>query len=254
MKISLTFLGTGTSHGIPMIACDCDVCTSDNPKNTRYRTSVWLRYGSTSIIIDTPPEFRLQAITHGIRHVNAVLYTHFHADHVHGIDDLRRYNQIQQTSIPCYGTPHTIKNIIAQHAYINQPRKEGGGIPHLDLRPLENSLTIGAHTITPIPIYHGSMPIRGFRIGNIAYMTDCNRIPEKSYEKLTGLDILVIDALRFRPHSTHFTIDQALAEIEKIKPKRAYLTHMCHDIDHDTVENTLPPQCHLAYDGLELSS
>jgi phosphoribosyl 1,2-cyclic phosphate phosphodiesterase len=251
-NIKITFLGTGTSHGVPMIGCDCPVCKSDNPKNNRWRSSIWVQYKDTSIVVDTATEFRLQALKYNIKKIDAVLYTHFHADHVHGIDELRRYNEMQKSAVKCYGNKLTIKGIKKQHDYINKVKKEGGGIPSLDLISVQNNFTVGDLEIIPIKLFHGKMPILGFRFLNIAYLTDCSSIPEESYGKLKDLDVLIINALRHRPHSTHFTLAQALEQSRKINAKKTYFTHICHDIEHEKENKSLLKNCELAYDGLEI--
>ncbi len=229
--MELTFLGTGTSHGIPVIACDCVNCNSLTPENNRLRSSVLIKNRETSILIDTTPEFRIQALREKINNIDAVLYTHTHADHLHGIDDLRPFSM--NKSIPLYGLKEQLQEIEDRFPYIfNSTIQKGGGKPNLYTTPINKTVVIGKFTITPIPVKHGLIDILGYRINNIAYITDCSKIPDESYDLLKNLDILVIGALRFREHSTHFTIEQAIDEIEKISPKKAYFTHLCHDVDH----------------------
>lgn len=236
--MEVTFLGTGTSHGIPVITCNCKVCRSEDPRNRRYRSSLHIKTAKTSIIIDTTPEFRLQVIRTHINSVDGVLYTHVHADHLHGIDDLRPYSKDRDVTI--FGRERDLLEIKERFPYIfGTTLQLGGGKPQLICNPIENSFYIDDLNITPIPIKHGKLDIYGYRLGNVAYLTDCNYIPEESYKLLENLDTLIIGALRYREHSTHFNIDQAIEEIKKINPKNAYLTHLCHDVDHEELLNYL---------------
>lgn len=229
--MEVTFLGTGTSHGIPVLTCSCDVCRSKHSENMRLRSSLYIKSDKTNIIIDTTPEFRIQAIRENITSIDALLYTHTHADHLHGIDDIRPYSV--KKHIPVYARKDVITDITNRFAYIfNQTPQKGGGKPNLILNEIDDTIIIKDLTITPIPIKHGVLDINGYRINNIAYLTDCSFIPESSYDLLKDLDVLIIGALRYREHSTHFNIDQAIIEIEKINPKRAYLTHICHDVEY----------------------
>lgn len=236
--MEVTFLGTGTSHGIPVLTCSCNVCKSEQLENKRLRSSILLKTESTTILIDTTPEFRIQAIRENITKINAVLYTHTHADHLHGIDDVRPYSV--KRHIPIFGNKEVINEITLRFPYIfGSSAQKGGGKPNLIPKIILEPQKIGNCIITPIPIKHGILNINGYRINNVAYLTDCSEIPQNSYELLKDLDILIIGALRYRKHPTHFNIDQALEEIRKIKPKRAYLTHICHDIEHFTLIDEL---------------
>lgn len=248
--MKVTFLGTGTSHGIPVIGCTCSVCTSTNPKNKRSRCSVWVEDENTSIVIDTAPDFRQQALRQGIGTLDAILFTHAHADHVHGLDDIRPFSWTQ--TVPVYGNRATIEEIQVRFQYIFIETQKGGGKPKILLNEIKTSFQIGTLAVIPVPIFHGKLNILGFRIGSFAYITDCSGIPEESYPLLTDLDVLVIGALRYKAHETHFSVSQALAEIEKIKPRRAYFTHLCHRIEHASLSSELPGHIRPAWDGLTL--
>ncbi|MGL1893586.1 MAG: MBL fold metallo-hydrolase [Spirochaetaceae bacterium] len=257
--MKLTFLGTGTSHGIPVLTCSCNVCTSDREKNRRLRSSVYIESETTKLLIDTTPEFRIQGIKHNITQIDAIFYTHTHADHLHGIDDIRPYSV--KKSIPLYGLPENMLEIKERFPYIfGETVQKGGGKPNLIPHEIFEPVTIGDLNITPIPLKHGVLDIYGYRINNIAYLTDCSGIPVESYTLLKDLDILIIGALRYTEHSTHYSIDQAIEQIEKIKPKRAYLTHLSHALDHYTLEEELIKKELLikkikpAHDGLCLKS
>ena len=252
--IRLLFLGSGTSYGVPMIGCDCAVCRSADPRDKRTRASALVRAGEKNILIDSSTDLRAQALRHNIRHVDAVLYTHSHADHLHGIDDLRSFSRRARKPIPAYGDAHTVSVIREHYAYIFEDKEFtlGWGIPRLELRVIRSPSAICGVRVTPVPLLHGQRVILGYRIGGLAYLTDCSEIPEESLPLLKGLDMLVIDALRPRPHPTHFSIPEALQTIERLSPRRAYLTHMTHNVEHAATEATLPENVHLAYDGLEI--
>lgn len=245
------FLGTGTSHGVPMIGCSCDTCTSTDPRDQRWRPSIAITLrGGTTLLVDTSPDLRAQALRFGLARVDAILFTHPHADHLLGLDDIRRYNVLQRAAIPCYGNPHTIDEIRRVFAYAFEPVQHGGGIPQLSLFRLAGPCCLGGVTVTPVPVMHGVLPIYGYRVGAFAYLTDCSAIPESSLSLLEGVRVLTIDALRHRPHPTHFTVEQALATIERVRPDRALLTHVCHDLRHAPTSAGLPRGVELAYDGL----
>ncbi len=250
--MKITVLGSGTSHGVPMIGCDCAVCTSTDPRDRRTRPSIVVRYDDATILIDTSPELRLQAVTNGLLHVDAVLYTHTHADHTHGIDDLRAFNMRQGAAIPLYGSRASMDDIDARFGYIFRPTWLGGGLPMLDLHAVDGdgSFEIRGRAVTPVPVLHGMLPVFGYRFGRFAYVTDASAIPETSLALLHGLDVLILDALRFREHPTHFNIPQALDVIARVKPRQAYLTHLTHDVMHARDDRELPNGVALAYDGL----
>lgn len=245
-------LGTGTSHGVPMIGCDCAVCTSTDPRDRRSRASIVIQTGDgLSVLIDTTPDLRSQALAHNVRRVDAIVYTHSHADHVMGLDEVRRYNVLQKTAIPCYGDEHTLRDLRRIYSYIfeaDAPR--GGGIPQVVLSCVAGEFCVGAATFVPVPVMHGSRTILGYRIGSFAYLTDCSGIPDGSWPLLRGVRTVVLDALRERPHPTHLSVNQALTIVDQLAPERAYFTHMCHDLPHAATCARLPAGVELAYDGL----
>jgi phosphoribosyl 1,2-cyclic phosphate phosphodiesterase len=250
---TVRFLGTGTSHGVPMIGCRCGVCRSADPRDRRLRPSIYLSLADgTRVLVDTTPDLRSQALAHDLDRVDAILFTHCHADHVMGLDEVRRFNVLQQASVPCYGDRRTLDELRRTFAYIFEAPDEGGGIPKVTLHPVDAPFTIGAQTITPVPVLHGRRPIFGYRFGGFAYLTDCSAIPDESWPLIEGLDTLVIDALRHRPHPSHFTVAGALAVIERAAPRRALLTHICHDLGHAATGANLPNGVDMAYDGLTL--
>lgn len=249
----LTFLGTGTSHGVPMIGCACAVCRSSDPRDKRLRPSIYLELADgTSTLVDTTPDLRMQALTFDVTRVDAILFTHCHADHVMGLDEVRRFNILQGAAIPCYGDARTMKEIRRTFRYIFEATEKGGGIPKIHLYPIAGPFSVGRQEFVPVPVRHGGSTVLGFRAGRFAYLTDCNGIPEASWPLLEGLDVLVLDALRHRPHPTHFTVAEALAVVERLRPGRTLLTHICHDLPHEATNAALPPGVELAYDGLKI--
>ena len=250
----ILFLGTGTSHGVPMIGCTCAVCTSTDPRDTRLRPSIYLDVpGYAKILVDTGPDLRQQALTHGVTRIDAVLFTHGHADHVLGLDEVRRFNVIQGGPIPCYANASTWETLRHTFHYIfdGVPRL-GGGIPQLEVHEIAGPLSVQGVRVLPVPVWHGQMPVLGFRFGDFAYLTDCNRLADEAWELLEGVDTLVIDALRHKPHVTHFNLAEALDVVARVKPRRAYTTHMTHDLAHAATNARLPAGVELAYDGLVL--
>jgi phosphoribosyl 1,2-cyclic phosphate phosphodiesterase len=247
----VTFLGTGTSHGIPMIGCRCPTCLSADPHDRRWRPSVRIELpGGLSVLVDASPDLRAQALAFGIDRVDAILFTHGHADHVLGLDEVRRYNSLQEAVIPCFGDDRTLAEIRRTFAYVFSPPAEGGGVPQLALFPVAGPFCLGGQEFVPVPIWHGRQTILGYRLGTFAYLTDCSAIPDESWPLLAGLDLLALDALRDRPHPTHFTLAEALEVIARLKPGRTLLTHLCHDLAHAETSRRLPPGVALAYDGL----
>ncbi len=245
-------LGTGTSHGVPMIGCECDTCRSTDARDRRSRASIYIQIsGGPSVLVDTTPDLRMQALTHGIKRVDAIVYTHSHADHVMGLDDVRRFNMLQKSSIPCYADQRTLDDLRRIYAYVFDPdTPRGGGVPQIVTARVMGEFCIGAATFVPVPLLHGSRTILGYRIGSFAYLTDCSAIPDSSWPLLAGVRILILDALRNRPHPTHLSVEQALAIVERLAPERALFTHMCHDLPHAATCARLPAGVQLAYDGL----
>lgn len=249
----LTFLGTGTSHGVPMIGCECAVCRSDDPRDRRSRPSVLLDLPPLSVLIDTSTDLREQALRCRIPRVDAILFTHSHADHVMGLDDVRRFNELQKEAIPCFASDDTVRELRRTFSYMFDTNiAKGGGVPRVELHALAGAFCLGPYEVTAVPIWHGKRRIYGYRIGGLAYLTDCSGIPEESWSLLEGLDCLVLDALRDRPHPTHFSLDQALAAVERLRPTRALFTHIAHDLPHAATCARLPAGVELAYDGLTL--
>lgn len=250
--VELTFLGTGTSHGVPMIGCSCAVCRSRDPHDQRMRSSVVFKVGTTILLVDTTPELRLQCVNNGVDHIDAVLFTHGHADHIFGFDDTRRFTELRKQPLPCYGmtkTMNTLRHVFA-YAIHNDGQSWNLGRPRMIPHEVDGPFEVAGVPVVPIPLLHGKEPVLGFRVGNVAYCTDVSHIPEESYPLLSGLDILVLEALRHTPHPTHFTLDEAIAEAEKIAPKRTYFTHIAHELAHEATQATLPASMFIAYDGL----
>ena len=250
MSFRVTMLGSGTSTGVPVIGCLCAVCTSDNPKNKRTRPGLKLEIGERVLLVDTPTDLRVQALRFGLPRLDAVLYTHAHADHIFGLDDIRIFNFRQKAPIPCYGSVATLAALRRTFAYAFEPGQEGGGKPQLDLIPVVGPFELLGQSIVPVPIWHGRMEVFGYRFGRFAYVTDCNVIPEESFDLLAGVEILILDALRYRPHPTHFSLEEALAAAARIGARRTIFTHFSHDIDHDAPDIELPAGVELGYDGL----
>jgi len=248
--VKITFLGTGTSHGVPVIGCDCAVCQSRDPRNQRTRSSLLVETNGLSVLIDTATEFRQQALRTGLRAVDAVLYTHCHADHVFGFDDLRIFSQRSGKPIPFYGNRETIEEMLQVFSYVFRKTQVGGGKPQVEPRVVEGPFIIKDLEVVPIPVFHGKLPIYGYRIGDLAYITDCSRIPESSMELLSDLKVLILGVVRYEPHPTHLHVDAALELIAKLKPERAYFTHLSHLVDHNQLSGELPQAVSLAYDGL----
>jgi phosphoribosyl 1,2-cyclic phosphate phosphodiesterase len=250
----VTFLGTGTSHGVPMIGCACPVCQSADPRDRRLRPSIYIDVdGGPALLVDTATDLRQQALTHRLTRLDALLFTHSHADHVMGLDEVRRFNVLMGGALPVYADAATAAELRRVFAYaFAAPKGKGGGVPQLALSEIDGPFEAAGVTVIPVPLLHGEEPILGFRFGRFAYLTDCSSIPEPSFALLHGLDVLVIDALRHRPHPTHFTVAEASAAARRIGARQTYFTHICHDLPHAETASALPEGMTLAHDGLVL--
>jgi phosphoribosyl 1,2-cyclic phosphate phosphodiesterase len=253
--VELLFLGTGTSAGIPMIGCYCDVCTSPDPRDKRTRPSVLVSFANTKVLVDTTPELRLQCIANRVDSIDAIVYTHAHADHIMGLDDVRRFNALRNTALDVWADQRTFDTLQRCFGYAFREPDPSAKIfrPHLLDHLISGPFQIGPAKWIPIPLFHGEMPILGFRINNLAYCTDVSRIPDESFDLLRNLDVLVLDGLQFHTHPTHFSIPEAVEAAAKIGAKMTYLTHIAHGVHHETAGKRLPPIVALAYDGLRIS-
>ena len=250
----ITFLGTGTSHGVPMIGCECATCRSTDPHDNRLRPSIFLETSNARVLVDAGPDLREQALRHRIARVDAIVFTHGHADHILGMDDVRRFNALMDGSMPCYGDAATLEDIRRMFSYVFDPATpKGGGLPQLDLRVIDGPFSVGDIHLQPVPIWHGRRRILGFRVGGFAYLTDCSRIDEAAWPLLERLEVLVLDALREKPHPTHFSLSDAIATAARIGAARTFFTHMAHDLPHEATNARLPDGMRLAHDGLVLS-
>lgn len=257
MEATLTFLGTGTSMGVPTLGCDCAVCTSTNPRNRRTRPSILLEYNGHNVLVDTGPDFHAQALREGIRRLDAVLYTHGHADHVMGFDDLRPLSFRLKGDLPVYADDETADNIerIFEYTFRKEDRYPTSAqveIHRIDPTP-GSAIDLFGACFRRIPVTHGRQEITGYRFGDAAYLTDMSDIPAEGLPLLQDLDVLILDALRHDPHPSHSHLEKSVALVEQLKPRRAFFTHMSHELDHDATDATLPPHIRLAYDGLKIT-
>lgn len=236
--------------GVPTIGCQCDVCLSDNPKNRRTRPSLLVQSGETNLVIDTATDFREQAIREKLRRVDAVLYTHAHADHILGLDDLRPFNFWQKEHIPCFGTESTIAGVCEMFKYVFTEPQPGGSMPRIEPRIFEGPFEFRGIRIVPLPVLHGKLPVSGYRIGTLSYVTDCSEIPDSTYLLLKETSVLILGVLRYKPHPTHLYLEKALQIIDRVKPERAYFTHISHEFEHEQANLELPEHIRLSYDGL----
>jgi len=253
MRAILTVLGSGTSMGVPTIGCDCAVCRSVDPRDRRTRPSVMITYNGRHVLIDTTPDFREQALREKITQLDAVLYTHTHADHILGIDDLRPLTyQHKPRKMPLYATPRNCEFLRNMFRYIFEAEYKFGGLPLVELRPIEGAVELFGARFEPLTVIHGETPILGFRFGSAAYLTDHSEVPAETLAKLQDLDILFLDALRYKPHPTHSSVEQSLKIVDEVKPKRTFFTHICHDLPHEATNAALPSGVQLAFDGMKL--
>jgi len=253
MQATLTVLGSGTSMGVPTIGCDCAVCRSSDPRDRRTRPSVMISFNGHHVLIDTTPDFREQALREKITAVDAVLYTHTHADHILGIDDLRPLSFAHKPGrLPLYADPAAAEFLRNMFRYIFDADYKFGGLPQVELKTIDGPVELFGARFEPVTVIHGETPILAFRFGSAAYLTDHSDVPPDSLDRLRNLDILFLDALRYKPHPTHSTVEQALRIVNEVKPKRAFFTHICHDLPHAATDGSLPPGVRLAYDGMKL--
>ena len=252
--MELTFLGTGTSQGIPIIACDCEVCLSRDPRNRRTRTSALVSLDGHNVLIDATPELRLQCLENNIQKLETVLITHSHADHIFGLDDIRRFNQILGRAIDVYADRENLAVLKTVFGYAQAKRTQGNpDLPQLIFKPIDGAFSLFGHKVTPLPLRHGLSKTLGYRIGPLAYCTDVSDMPDEIIKQLSGLDLLVLGALRYKPHPAHLSVDQAVNLARRIGAKQNYFVHMSHHINHAPCEAKLPLNIKLAYDGLKIS-
>jgi phosphoribosyl 1,2-cyclic phosphate phosphodiesterase len=253
-SVRITVLGSGTSMGVPAIGCHCEVCCSNDPRDNRLRPSILIRYGGRNVVIDTTPDFRTQALRSKINHLDAILFTHEHADHIMGLDDVRPYNFRQKCAIPIFGSEETLGAIRRTFQYIFDGHNAESSVPRLETHTLlGDPFDLYGLEFRPLRLLHGRSKVFGYRFGGAAYLTDHSEIPPESLEQLQGLGVLFLDALRYKPHPTHSTVERSTAYAEELNPRSTYFTHICHELPHARTESALPPHIRLAYDGLEIT-
>lgn len=254
--MKITFLGTGTSSGVPAIGCTCPVCRSKDPRNKRRRASIYIQAAGQHIIIDTPPDFRDQVLTFGVCRVDAVLITHAHADHVFGFDDIRRFNEIQHAVIPVYGAPATMAAMNRFFPYVHQTAPPGFSYPRVNFQEVAAPFAIGPVRVEPLPVEHAGIETYGYRLEadrrTLGYIPDCHSLSATVARRLHRLDCLILDALRHKPHPAHFTLDQSICELKRLETRRAFITHMTHDLEHAATAQTMPPGIEVPYDGMTI--
>lgn len=255
--MKVTFLGTGTSHGVPMIGCSCAVCRSENPKNKRRRCSLYVQAGGKHLLFDTPPDLRDQVLTFGVERVDAVFITHPHADHIFGFDDVRRFSDLQKSYIPVYGSPATVAAMRSKFDYVDNPSHSFGGVPRVVFTEMTAPVETGGARVTPVPVRHGADDVYGFRVEadgkRLAYIPDCSGIPAESFHLLENLDVMILDGLRPGKHATHFSIEECVENLLRIGAKRSFLTHLTHHSDHTALQSALPAGIEVPWDGLTVS-
>jgi phosphoribosyl 1,2-cyclic phosphate phosphodiesterase len=250
-------MGTGTSVGVPMIGCDCEVCKSKNPKDRRTRTGLYVEAGGKTFVIDTSPDFREQVLRFGVRHIDAVFFTHSHADHIFGFDDIRRFNTIQNhQSIDAYAAPETLVDLQRIFDYVMPQKFSGIYRPLIEFKPIDAAMSIGTATIEPIHVEHGNKYTQGYIITEdgkqFAYVPDCASMPEETFNRVNNVDVMVLDGLRHTPHPTHLTIKDSVDLLLKINAKQSYVTHICHELSHEYLEKNLPENIDPSFDGLSI--
>ena len=251
--MNVLVLGSGTSSGVPTIGCPCAVCHSTDRRDNRLRPSILVEHEGKNIVIDTTPDFRAQVLREDVKHLDALVFTHDHADHIMGFDDIRPFNVIQRTRIPAFGSTQTIDSLRRIFPYVFDNVNRTTFVPEIETHDHHGQpFELFRLKVQPVPLYHGRQLIYGYRIGDLAYLTDHSEIPEESIAILRGLDVLFLDALRYKPHPTHSTVELALKNIARLEPKRAFFTHICHDLPHAATEAALPEHIRLAYDGLRI--
>jgi phosphoribosyl 1,2-cyclic phosphate phosphodiesterase len=249
--MKITVLGSGTSSGVPVTACSCPVCMSTDPQNKRTRSSILVEEGDSTFLVDSSTDLRFQLLRESIQSIDGVFYTHAHADHIHGIDDLRPYTY--RKDLPLYGSSQVLEEIKSRFPYIFiETTQRGGGKPRLYSHVITHAQRFGSLEVTPLNVFHGLIPIYGYRFNDFVYLTDCSRIPEETMVLIRGCRFMIIGGLRYRSHETHFSINEAVDIIKKTGPERAWLTHICHDVDHNTLSKELPPGIEPACDGLKI--
>lgn len=257
MTVTLLVLGSGTSQGVPAIGCRCETCRSSDPRDSRLRPSVLLSVDGVNILIDTSSDFRQQMLRHAVTRIDAVLYTHHHFDHIGGFDDLRQFNFLQREAMKLYGLDETLEQIRVTFRYaFGGARQSGGGLPSAHMQSVRGGelFTAAGLPVTPVPVNHGVLPILGYRIGDVAYLTDLNEIPPDSYPLLENLDVLVLDALRHHAHPTHYSLEEAIETARRIGAQRTFFTHIAHNIHHERDSVLLPDEMEFSYDGMIVTS
>lgn len=250
--MTVTFLGTGTSQGVPVIGCDCAVCRSLDYRDKRLRSSVHIDVSGQSFVIDTGPDFRQQMLREHIVHVDAIIFTHAHRDHTAGLDDVRAYNFLQKSDMPVYGRHAVLSQLKVEYSYAFQETRYPG-IPQIALKEIsDDPFTINGVTIVPLPVMHLNVPVHGFRIGNFCYITDANYIPDSTLERMKNTEVLVLNALQHEAHVSHFNLEQAIEQVKRIQPEKTYFTHISHKLGRHAYVN-LPDGIQLAFDGLKVS-